>query len=340
MSDNSEATDSGSPVAPAEPVPMAPIPTEQPERPSAGPPDVGSEPGPTPEPEPPGAQGEPAPGSSESAALSVRACGDLLRQHFPALFGAGARPLKLRIQADIQQRAPGVFPRQVLSAFLRRHTGATAYLNAMARGGPRFDLDGQAAGEVAPEHREAAATEVARRRGNQQARIEQEREALRQQRDAVRQEREALRREQEALQREQYQAMRQRASLLYDFENTRLSTANFCVLKGIDPARLDELLAQARLEARQRREQEARHDADSRRAPGRGPDSEPRRDGGPRRDGPPRGDGGPRADGGPRRDGGPRPPAPGGERGRRPDHERPRGPRPPRPPRRDGEPNR
>jgi sRNA-binding protein len=322
MSDTSDPTGQGSTAVqpePAQPEPASAV---------AAPADAPAEAIAPPPPEPAGAESagaesagaesagaesagaESASGQAARPAMTVRACGDLLRQHFPALFGGPARPLKLRIQADIQQRTPGVFSRQTLSAFLRRHTGSTAYLTAMARGGARFDLDGQAAGEVAADHREAAATEVARRRASQQARIDQEREALRQQRDAVREEREALRREQEALQREQYQAMRQRATLLHDFENTRLSSTNFCVLKGIDPARLDELLALARLEAKQRREADASRAAETRPdrpADGRGPRGDgPRRFDGPRGPGGPGGNRGPRGPGGPRGADGPR----------------------------------
>ena len=71
-------------------------------------------------------------------------CAEQLRQRFPALFAGVPRPLKLRIQADIQQRAPGVFSKAALSAFLRRHTGRTGYLIALTRAPHRFDLDGAA----------------------------------------------------------------------------------------------------------------------------------------------------------------------------------------------------
>ncbi|MCC6851323.1 MAG: NUDIX domain-containing protein [Rubrivivax sp.] len=87
-----------------------------------------------------------------------------LAERFPALFAAGAaRPVKLRIHADIQQRAPGVFTRRQLAVFLHRHTTSTVYLRALAASAQRFDLDGAPAGEVAAEHREAAAVEVERR---------------------------------------------------------------------------------------------------------------------------------------------------------------------------------
>jgi sRNA-binding protein len=80
-------------------------------------------------------------------------CAEQLGQRFPALFGGGFKPLKLRIQDDIQQRAPGVFARQALSAFLRRYTGSTGYLVAVTKASHRLDLDGQPSGEVSAEHR-------------------------------------------------------------------------------------------------------------------------------------------------------------------------------------------
>ena len=168
------------------------------------------------------------------------------------LFGGGFRPLKLRIQADIQQRAAGVFGKQALSAFLRRHTGSTGYLLAMTRSPHRFDLDGQPSGEVSAEHRQAALDELARRRSVQQEKAEQAR-----------------------------QGRLARAALLHDFGRTTLTPANFCALKGIEPQTLDRLLATAREEAREDRERAAqappRRHGEERRTDGEGrpPSSRP-----------------------------------------------------------------
>ena len=83
--------------------------------------------------------------------LSLARCAALLAERFPALFGADGppKPIKLRIQVDIQQRAPGVFTRKALSIFLHRHTTSTAYLRALTASPHRFDLDGLPAGEIA-----------------------------------------------------------------------------------------------------------------------------------------------------------------------------------------------
>jgi ProP effector len=163
--------------------------------------------------------------SAAPAPMNHAACTTLLQQHFPALFGPTSpnRPLKLHIQADIQQRAPGVFTKAALSNFLRRYTASPAYLQALARTPQRHDLDGQPAGEVSDEHRQGARDELLRRRTEHETRRAEEDEAR-----------------------------RGRARLLRDFETTTLTRPNFCALKGLDDGLLDVLLAQARQEATQR----------------------------------------------------------------------------------------
>ena len=109
--------------------------------------------------------------------MTPAACAELLKQHFPALFGGPPKPLKLRIQADINLRAPGVFGKPALSAFFRRYTGSTGYLMALGRATQRFDLDGQPAGELSEEHRNLAREELARRRQVTREREQQARAA-------------------------------------------------------------------------------------------------------------------------------------------------------------------
>ncbi len=196
----------------------------------------------------PAAQHDPQPATSAVApAPGTPApvdCSALLKKTFPALFGGAPKPLKLRIQTDIQERAPGVFTKQALSAFFRRYTGSTSYLVAVSRAKHRFDLDGAPAGELTEEHRKIALDELARRRGNQESRI-------------------AL----EAQQR------RNRATLLHDFERTTLTPANFCALKGIAVDELDGYLATARREAAERPAPQSPHAAfdPTRRPPPRSP---------------------------------------------------------------------
>ncbi|MFY7974380.1 MAG: ProQ/FINO family protein [Rubrivivax sp.] len=109
----------------------------------------------------PDAPAAPAKAAEPSPAETAAALAAL----FPALFGGpGPKPVKLRIQSDIQQRAPGRFTKKTLSIFLHRHTTSTGYLKALvAEGAQRIDLDGQPAGEIDPVHLEAARVELARR---------------------------------------------------------------------------------------------------------------------------------------------------------------------------------
>ncbi|HEV8313218.1 MAG TPA: ProQ/FinO family protein [Burkholderiaceae bacterium] len=154
--------------------------------------------------------------------LTPARCAALLKQLFPAVFADMPKPLKLGVRADIQAKAPGQFPRDALSAFLRRHTTSTAYLVALTKAEHRFDLEGAASGEISDEHRQAAADELERRRANRRppprAAIDE-------------------------------QQRRQRAELLRDFERTTLTPANFCALKGIALDELEGLLSLARREA-------------------------------------------------------------------------------------------
>jgi len=174
---------------------------------------------PEPMPEPAAEAAAPAPAPRDAAAE--------LKQRFPALFVGAPKPMKLRIQADIQERAPGVFTKQSLSAFFRRYTGSTSYLIAVTKAPHRYDLDGQPAGEVSAEHRQIAQDELTRRRANHEARRELEE-----------------------------QQRRNRAGLLRDFETTTLTRANFCVLKAVAPEELDGLLEIARAERAERAQQQ------------------------------------------------------------------------------------
>jgi len=154
-----------------------------------------------------------------------------LKKHFPALFTGQPKPLKLRIQADIQERAPGVFAKPVLSAFFRRYTGSTSYLIALGKASHRFDLDGQSAGELSEEHRQLARDELTRRR------------------QVVRDRDQQAQAQQQAAQAEVLAARQARAALLRDFQRTTLTPANFCALKGMTAEALNTVLEQARQEA-------------------------------------------------------------------------------------------
>ncbi|WAC73618.1 ProQ/FINO family protein [Roseateles sp. SL47] len=216
--------------------------------------------------------------SGEGGRVDVPAVAAALKELFPALFSGQAKPVKLRIQADIQQRAPGKFSKQQLSAFLRRYTGGTGYLIGLTKAKQRFDLDGQPAGEITDEHRQAAQEELTRRRGiTETRRADEER------------------------------GRQERAQLLRDFSRTTLTPANFCALKGLTQEQLDAQLALAREEATQQPVRDERPPrGDDRRPQGHGRPDGGR--GGERRGDRPHGGGGGAGRGGERRaDGAPRP---------------------------------
>lgn len=234
--------------------------------------------------------------AQDGGRVDVPAVAAALKDLFPALFSGAAKPVKLRIQADIQERAPGKFSKQQLSAFLRRYTGGTGYLIGLTKAKHRFDLDGQPAGEISEEHRQAAQEELTRRRGiTETRRADEERGRI------------------------------ERAQLLRDFSRTTLTPANFCALKGLTQEQLDAQLALAREEEAQQPARPPRDDRGDRRPNGPGRPGggrggerqgerrgerpagggERRAEGGQR---PPRGEGRPRGDGPQRPDGGKRPP--------------------------------
>ncbi len=155
-----------------------------------------------------------------AARPALEDCGPQLKKLYPALFSNPPKPIKLRIQADIQARSPGLFTKPQLSAFLRRYTGSHAYLNALVKATHRYDLEGNPGDELSDEHRAAATEELARRRANTQARI-------------------ALENEQRA----------NRATLLREFEANTLPVAEFAASRNVPEGELEPLLARARKEA-------------------------------------------------------------------------------------------
>lgn len=212
--------------------------------------------------------------------MTLAQCAQELAARFPALFGAqdGPLPIKLRIHVDIAARAPGVFSRRVLAAFLSRHTTSNAYLKALIKATHRTDLDGAIAGEVLPAHREAATAELARRHALVQARRAQgsarprasamahkpagpaKTEPKAEPQGAPRgggrsrplpaSER---RPDTSAARPPMNEAQRARADLLRAYETTTLTKANFCALKGWTEEALDQALALAREEHKARR---------------------------------------------------------------------------------------
>lgn len=83
---------------------------------------------------------------------------------YPHLFGAEFLPLKRGIFQDLLERHPELFQRDSLKAALSVHARSTPYLQCVAAGKARHDLDGAAVEAVAPEHVYQALVELHRRR--------------------------------------------------------------------------------------------------------------------------------------------------------------------------------
>lgn len=83
---------------------------------------------------------------------------------YPRLFGAEFLPLKRGIFQELLARHPDDFGREALKAALSVHTRSTRYLQCIAAGLPRHDLDGVAVESVAPEHVHLSLMELFRRR--------------------------------------------------------------------------------------------------------------------------------------------------------------------------------
>ncbi|ABD71512.1 activator of osmoprotectant transporter [Rhodoferax ferrireducens T118] len=83
---------------------------------------------------------------------------------YPHLFGAEFLPLKLGIFQELLALHPEQFQRDSLKLALGLHTRSTRYLQSVAAGKPRHDLQGAAVEAVAPEHVHFALLELFRRR--------------------------------------------------------------------------------------------------------------------------------------------------------------------------------
>lgn len=83
---------------------------------------------------------------------------------YPHLFGAEFLPLKLGIFQELLASHPEDFQRDTLKAALGMHTRSTRYLQSVAAGKQRHDLQGAAVEPVSPEHIYLALLELFRRR--------------------------------------------------------------------------------------------------------------------------------------------------------------------------------
>ena len=83
---------------------------------------------------------------------------------YPKMFGARFLPLKLGVYQELLALHPEEFKREDLKIALGLHARSTRYLEAVAAGEKRHDLNGAPVEDVAPEHVHHAILEVFRRR--------------------------------------------------------------------------------------------------------------------------------------------------------------------------------
>jgi ProP effector len=83
---------------------------------------------------------------------------------YPKLFGAHFLPLKLGVFQELLARHPDDFVKADLKIAMGQHARSTRYLECVAAGLPRHDLDGNPVEPVAPEHIHHAIVEVFKRR--------------------------------------------------------------------------------------------------------------------------------------------------------------------------------
>ena len=113
-----------------------------------------------------GARARPA-AKHKNPARAPRAVHPVLQQLFelyPKMFGAHFLPLKLGVFQDLLALHPDVFKRDELKVALGLHARSTRYLESVASGLPRHDLNAEVGEPVSPEHVHHAIMEVFRRR--------------------------------------------------------------------------------------------------------------------------------------------------------------------------------
>lgn len=104
------------------------------------------------------------PAKAKNRFASVQPVLEKLFELYPQLFGARFLPLKLGIFQELLAAHPDVFQRESLKAALGVHTRSTRYLQSVAAGQKRHDLQGKPVEDVAPEHIFLSIVELFQRR--------------------------------------------------------------------------------------------------------------------------------------------------------------------------------
>lgn len=113
---------------------------------------------------PAGNRRPPAPRPQQQQARPVNPVLERLFGLYPKLFGAHFLPLKLGVFQDLLARHPDEFKKDELKFAMGQHARSTRYLESVAAGHARHDLDGNPVEPVSPEHVHHAILELFRRR--------------------------------------------------------------------------------------------------------------------------------------------------------------------------------
>jgi ProP effector len=203
------------------------------------------------------------PAKPQQQARAPRAVHPVLKQLFdlyPKMFGAQFLPLKLGVFQDLLALHPDLFKRDELKVALGLHARSMRYLESVAAGHQRHDLNGEPVEPVAPEHVHHAIMEVFRRR---QMRTDQDLRPFAKAQLIVAIEASGLSREDfllcvrqqdevsVALLDEAFAELGEQAAkreaLRKTFEASGKTVAEFSDMYGMDPAEVTETLERARI---------------------------------------------------------------------------------------------
>ena len=178
---------------------------------------------------------------------------------YPKMFGARFRPLKLGVYQELLALHPDDFKKEDLKIALGLHARSTRYLDAVAAGEQRHDLNGVPVEPVAPEHVHHAILEVFKRRQARsaedlrpklRARLVEAIEASGLSREdyvlAVRTQDEVTNAVLDEAFAEVGARTAKREALLRAFEASGRTVAEFAEMYGMDPAEVGRTLARAR----------------------------------------------------------------------------------------------
>ncbi|RYY78544.1 MAG: prop effector [Comamonadaceae bacterium] len=195
-------------------------------------------------------------GAARKAPRPVHPLLHKLFELYPRLFGARFLPLKVGIFQDLVAAQPEALPAAELKVALGLHTRSTRYIEAVASGLARHDLDAQPVEPVAPEHVHHAVLELYKRRSGKspdQARqqaVQQLAAAIEASGLSREDYRERFSPHDDALQALQEDALAivaqkraRREALQNAFKASGKTVAEFAEMYGLDPAEATALLA-------------------------------------------------------------------------------------------------